>query len=121
VTYGEVVTGEVEQRLAERGLRIEEYERFIDDAQEGAVGFVGVVPANPGVRAVAYIAPSAAPEQRDRFAGWVERKVDNFLECGPMRDGWEKRSSDDGWQLWASLEDLDAAEADVLPEGHPHF
>jgi hypothetical protein len=115
------VTDEVEQRLAERGLVIDEYEHFLDDAEAGAIGFVGVVPADPGVRAVAYVAPSIAPEQRDRFAGWVERKVDNFLECGPMRDGWQKRSSDDGWQLWARSEDLEATEADVLPEGHPHI
>jgi hypothetical protein len=115
------VTAEVEQRLAERGLVIDEYERFEDDAEDGAIGFVGVVPANPGVRAVAYVAPSIAPDQRDRFADWVERKVDNFLECGPMRDGWEKRSSDDGWQLWACSEDLEASEADVLPDGHPRI
>jgi hypothetical protein len=38
-----------------------------------------------------------------------------------MRDGWEKRSSDDGWQLWACSEDLEASEADVLPDGHPRI
>jgi hypothetical protein len=114
------VTGEVEQTLADRGLVIEEYARFADDAEVGAVGFIGLVPASPGVRAVAYVAPRIGPEQRDRFASWVERRVDNFLECGPMRDCWEKRASDDGWQLWAHAEDLELAEADVLPEGHPH-
>lgn len=113
--------GEVEQRLAERGLLIEEYADFVRDAEPGAVGFVGVVPADPGVRAVAYVAPSTPPEQRDRFAGWVERKIDNYLECGPMRDGWEKRSSDDGWQLWARSDDLDASEPEAMPDWHPRI
>lgn len=113
------MTGEVEQRLAERGLLIEEYADFARDAQPGAVGFIGVVGADPGVRAIAYVDPGTPPDRRDRFAEWVERKIDNYLECGPLRDGWEKRSSDEGWQLWARPDDLEAVEPDTMPDGHP--
>jgi hypothetical protein len=113
------VGADVERRLAERGLVIEDYADFERDGKPGSIGFVGVVPADPGVRAIAYLAPRTPDDQRAQFAGWVEQKVDNYLECGPMRDGWEKRTSDDGWQLWAEPEDLLAPEADALPEGHP--
>ena len=113
------MTGEVEQRLAERGLLIEEYPDFARDAQPGTVGFVGVVQAHPGVRAVAYVGTGTPPDQRDRFAEWVERKIDNYLECGPLRDGWERRSSDEGWQLWARPDDLETVEPDMMPDGHP--
>jgi hypothetical protein len=115
------VDAEVEQRLAERGLLIEEYAEYERDGQPGTIGFVGVVPADPGVRAVAYIAPETPADQRDQFASWVERKIDNYLECGPMRDGWERRTSDDGWQLWARPDDLVVDELSAMPAWHPQL
>jgi hypothetical protein len=106
------MTDDVEARLAERGLAIEQFDDFRSAAPPTAVGFVGVLPADPGIRAVAYVAPDTDTdsEQRAVFARWVELKVDNYLECGPMRDGWEKRS-DEGWQLWAREDDLENLES----------
>jgi hypothetical protein len=97
---------EAERRLAERGLRIEEYDRFERDAEPNAVGFIGLGHDDAGLYAVAYVAPRTAPPVRERFADWVEEKVDNYLECGPMRDGWVRRESDGGWQLWAYTSDV---------------
>ena len=110
---GTPMVGEAETRLAERGLRIEEYEQFQRDAEPGAIGFIGLSHDDAGVYAAAYIAPRTAPDVREWFAGWVEQKVDNYLECGPMRDGWRHRDSDGGWQLWAYTSD--AAESGLPP------
>jgi hypothetical protein len=103
---GTPIVSEAERRLAERGLRIEEYDRFQRDAEPNAVGFIGLSRDPAGVYAVAYVAPQTAPPVREWFAGWVEEKVDNYLECGPMRDGWAQRESDGGWQLWAYTSDV---------------
>lgn len=100
---------EAERRLAERGLRIEEYDRFQRDAEPDAVGFVGLSRDDAGMYAVAYVAPRTVPRVREWFAGWVEEKVDNYLECGPLRDGWAHRESDGGWQLWAYMSDVTQA------------
>jgi hypothetical protein len=100
---------EAERRLAERGLRIEEYDRFQRDAEQNAVGFIGLGRDDAGMYAVAYVAPQTAPRVREWFAGWVEEKVDNYLECGPARDGWVHRESDGGWQLWAYTSDVTQA------------
>jgi hypothetical protein len=102
---GTPMVSEAELRLAERGLRIEEYDQFHRDARTGAIGFVGVSRDDAGTYAVAYVAPRTAPDVREWFAGWVEEKVDNYLECGPMRDGWRHRESDGGWELWAYTSD----------------
>lgn len=98
---GTPTVSEAELRLAARGLPIAEYDDFQRDAEPGAIGFIGLSRDDEGMYAVAYVAPRTAPDVREWFAGWVEEKVDNYLECGPMRDGWRHRESDGGWQLWA--------------------
>lgn len=105
-------TSEAERRLAERGLTIEEYDEFYRDSQPASVGFIGLLPDEAGTYGVAYLAPDTGSATRERFARWAEQKVDNYLECGPMRDGWEQRQSDGGWQLWARDEDLAGFAAD---------
>lgn len=105
-------TQTAEQRLAERGLLIEEYEPFFRDAEPDSIGFVGLLPDGDGVYGVAYLAPDTGDDTRRRFAHWVEQKVDNYLECGPMRDGWQSRQSDGGWQLWAHPGDLEQVATD---------
>jgi hypothetical protein len=110
---GSPMMSDAERRLAERGLSIEEYHQFRRDAEPGAIGFIGLSHDDAGVYAAAYVAPQTAADVREWFARWVEEKVDNYLECGPMRDGWRQRESDGGWQLWAYTSD---AAASGLPQ-----
>jgi hypothetical protein len=90
-----------EQRLNEFGLYIEE-EDFRAVARPGVGGFVLIEPLDDGAhRIVLLVLPGTAPDARARFADWALSRIQRFLEHGPEPDGWQRRQSDGGWQLWA--------------------
>ena len=74
----------------------------IDDLDPGLGGCVLIAEHGPdhssykiGVRA------SLSFARRERFAVWATERILRFLEHGPEPDGWQKRTLDGAWQLWA--------------------
>src|SRR5689334_6090809 len=109
--------GSGERRLEERwGVHLEEM--FVDadadglrshlDANPDVSGVVMVAPTTDGVnhRVAAFVRPGLLDPCRDSFAAWVDEKLARYLEHGPEPDGWQRRTSDGGWQLWARLVEL---------------
>ena len=104
------MTSEAERRLADRGVELVEIQ---PDEHGGDLvghlernpdlaGLLALVPVEDGGAFVhAVIRPGLEEDRRALFAGWVEEKIDRFFEHGPEPDGWQRRQSDGGWQLWA--------------------
>jgi hypothetical protein len=91
---------EAESRLLKRGLGIEEFDLQRDDEPD-VVGYVVLVPSDLGATINALIKPGSSSNSRALFAEWLESRIDRYFEHGPEPDGWERRASDGGWQLWA--------------------
>ena len=93
------MTSDAERRLNRRGVNITEYDLGRDDEPDIG-GFVRLIPDGVGAAVNAHVRPGLEPERRGRFAEWLEQRIDRFFEHGPEPDGWQRRTSDNGWQLW---------------------
>jgi hypothetical protein len=94
--------GEAEQRLADAGIVLEE-EDFGREDEPNVGGCILAEYVEGGVRLKAVIRPGLSGDFRDMFADWAATRFARFIEDGPEPDGWQKRTSDDAWQLWARL------------------
>lgn len=102
-SYLSAVDENVEAQLNQVGLEIEEFDFGREDELD-ITGFIMVkwldldhekYTATIGVR------PGTGPEDRAAFATWARDVLARWLEHGPDVDGWQRRESDAGWQLWA--------------------
>lgn len=94
------MSSDAEERLRQRGLEIDEQD-FRRDDEPDVSGFVALRPDGDGALINALVRPGLEPDRRARFAEWLEVKIDRFFEHGPEPDGWQRRITDGGWQLWA--------------------
>lgn len=90
-----------EARLAERGVTIEDEDFFDSQVNPGVCGLMLIREDPPDLVVGAFIRPETSAELRHVFAEWVEQRLDRFIEHGAEPDGWQRRKSDGGWQLWA--------------------
>jgi hypothetical protein len=94
-----------EQRLAAAGIPLEE-EDFGREDEPDVGGCTLAEPVAGGTRVKAVIRPGLAGEPRAMLAEWAESRFQRFTEHGPEPDGWQKRTSDGAWQLWARLHEM---------------
>lgn len=98
------MTSTTEQRLNARGLFLDDTTGLDRDDEPSVNGLLVMRPDAAGGAVVnALIRPGLDPVERELFAEWVEQRIDRFFEHGPEPDGWQKRTSDGGWQMWARL------------------
>ncbi len=100
--------GPAEQRLNDRGMSVEDWDLSTEpEAQAKALdpdirGFAFIEPQQDGssYRVFLFIRPGAPAEDREAFAEWALERVERFMQHGPEPDGWQRRETDAGWQLW---------------------
>jgi hypothetical protein len=93
-----------EERMAERGLILQETELGRDDDPDvGGCLMAGISNGQAGVQVV--IRPGLAGQLREEFAAWAESRIQRFLQHGPEPDGWRQRP-DGVWQLWGRLQEM---------------
>lgn len=92
-----------EQRLNARGLFLDDTTPLDRDDEPDVNGLLVMRPDGDAAIVNALIRPGLDEPARAVFAEWVEQRIDRFFEHGPEPDGWQKRTSDGGWQLWARL------------------
>jgi hypothetical protein len=90
---------DAESRLADLGIRLEE-EDFGRWDEPDVGGCLLAEPVEGGTRVRAVIRPGLVDEPREMFAAWAQSRFLRFNEYGPEPDGWQKRTTDDAWQLW---------------------
>ncbi|MFY1686385.1 hypothetical protein [Plantactinospora sp. WMMB782] len=100
------MTSSAEQRLNDRGLSLDDETGFGREDEPDVSGYLVLRPNDDGAEVIALVRPGIEAWQREMFAEWVEQRMDRFFEHGPEPDGWQKRKSDNGWQLWARMVDL---------------
>jgi hypothetical protein len=91
---------DAEARLMTRGVPIDSADLPRSDEPD-IIGYFVLYPEPWGARVFLQVPRSISMEDRNTFAEWAESRLDRFLESGPEPDGWQKRTSDGGWQLWA--------------------
>lgn len=93
--------GAIEERLwQDLGCRIEEFAIGREDEPD-IVGFAALWPLDDGgLRVAAYVRPGAPQDDREALADWALTRVPRFIADGPEPDGWQRRATDGGWQLW---------------------
>jgi hypothetical protein len=93
-----------EERMAERGLILQETELGRDDDPDvGGCLMAEISDGQAGVQVV--IRPGLTGQPRADFAEWAESRIKRFLEHGPEPDGWRQRP-DGVWQLWGRLQEM---------------
>ncbi|WP_434740766.1 hypothetical protein [Micromonospora sp. SH-82] len=100
------MTSAAERRLNSRGLFLDEGTDLGRHDEPDIGGYLVLVPDESGAVVNAIVRRGVEAEFRAMFAEWVEQRIDRFFEHGPEPDGWKRRSSDGGWQLWARLVEL---------------
>jgi hypothetical protein len=100
-------------QLPALGIALEE-EHFGRDDEPDIAGCLLAEYVEGGTRMRAVIRPDLADELCQTFAKWAESRLLRFHEVGPEPDGWQKRTSDDAWQLWGRLTQM--PELDFTPE-----
>lgn len=100
------MTGERRSPSAEDILGFLEEPDFGDLVDPEVGGFILLEPLEDATRYVALIRPGLAEWQLRMFAEWAESRFARFIEHGPEPDGWQKRESDSGWQLWGRLVEM---------------
>jgi hypothetical protein len=97
--------GQAEQQLAAMGILLEE-EDFGRKDEPDVGGCILAEPVEGGTRVRAVVRPGLSGEFREMFAEWAASRFARFNEHGPEPDGWQKRTSDNAWQLWARLRQM---------------
>ena len=96
------MASDAERRLLARGCPIVEFSSPEQDEEESdVIGYVVMRPDGVGARVHAWVRPGVRPDQRARYAEWLEVRIGRFFEHGPEPDGWLRRPSDGDWQLRA--------------------
>ncbi|MGS2615161.1 hypothetical protein ACVCAH_11640 [Micromonospora sp. LZ34] len=90
-----------ELRLNARGLFLDDQTGLGRDDEPDVNGVLVMRPSDVVAEVNALIRPGLDDASRAMFAEWVEQRIDRFFEHGPEPDGWQRRVSDGGWQLWA--------------------
>jgi hypothetical protein len=100
------VMSDAEHRLRQRGLTIDGWDLRRDDEPD-VNGLLVMRPQGDGSAIiVAVVRPGLTDHVHALFAEWVEQRIDRFFEHGPEPDGWQRRTVDIGWQLWARLVEM---------------
>ncbi|MBY8877297.1 hypothetical protein [Actinacidiphila acidipaludis] len=99
------MASDAERRLEEMGWPLEEVDfGREDDPDLGGCAVAGVV-RNEGIRVRIAVRPGISEEFRADFAAWAERRVEGFMDHGPVPDGWQRRC-DGNWQIWGRRVEL---------------
>lgn len=100
---GGLATSDAEGRLRALGLELVEADFGAHDDPD-VKACVVVWPGPTSSRVALRIRPGLDADTRARVAEWFEQRLGRFFEHGPEPDGWQRRESDHGWQLWAREE-----------------
>lgn len=93
---------DAEVLLGKIGIRIEEFD-FGREDEPDVVGYVTLEWLDldhERYQARLLVRPGISAEDRASFATWYLGALDRWLNNGPEMDGWQRRDSDAGWQLW---------------------
>jgi hypothetical protein len=96
------MAGAAEAQLNKLGLRIEEFE-FGRHDEPDVNGFASLEWSDldhTTYMARLFVRPGTSASDREGFAAWCLGAVDRWVTSGPEVDGWQRRESDAGWQLW---------------------
>jgi hypothetical protein len=96
---------DAEAQLAEIGLRIDEFD-FGREDEPDVIGLVTVEWLDLDHKeymARMLIRPGTPADRRASFARWCRDMILRWVSSGPEVDGWQRRESDAGWQLWCRL------------------
>jgi hypothetical protein len=96
------VNPDAETQLSKLGLRIEEF-NFGREDEPDVIGFAAVQWLDlDHSRYLAHllVRPGTSAEDRAAFAAWCCDAVSRWVSSGSEVDGWQRRESDAGWQLW---------------------
>lgn len=94
-----------EPRLADLGVELEE-EDFGREDEPDIGGCLLAQPVEGGTKMRAVIRPGMPDDRRQTFDEWAASRLLRFHEHGPDPDGWQKRTSDDAWQLWGRFTEM---------------
>jgi len=82
-------------------IEIQRPDPWFDGALPQHIGLLLIRLHPQGLEVFAYLRPDASQVEEASFSEWVESRVARFVESGPEPDGWQARTIDEGWQLWA--------------------